>query len=257
MPFGGLLTAGLGSAFGGLAGLFGGGKQQKVQTNGTITNNQSGNFNTNTNNTTSPNFSPLQKALMQQFTSGATNLYNESTNLQPYESSGMEQINQGANAAGQAIAANNASRGLTFSPAGTTATNQNTLNRVNQQTQLANSIPLLQRQLQQQSLQQLMQAFQVIPTGQTQTGSQSGSTTQNSTQTQEGTNLVSGNPTAGLFSGLGAGTLASLPLLSQNMNWGNNGGETQSVYDPATSPNGDINQESYDPTLFQPNYGGA
>jgi hypothetical protein len=99
-----------------------------------------------------------------------------------------------------------------------------------------------------------MQAFQVIPTGQTQTGSQSGSTNQNSTQTQQGTNLVSGNPTAGLFSGLGAGTLASLPLLSQNMNWGQTA-EQQQVYDPATDPNGDINQESYDPNLFTPDYG--
>lgn len=231
MPFGGLLTAGLGSAFGGLAGLFGGGKQQKIQTNGTITNNQTGNF--NANSSTNPDFSPLQQALMKQFTGAAQSLYNQSTNLQPYESSGMEQINQGSNAAGQAIAANNASRGLSFSPAGTTATNQNTLNRVNQQTQLANSIPLLQRQLQQQSLGQLMQAFQVIPTGQT--SSQSGSTTQNSTQTQQGTNLVSGNPTAGLFSGLGAGTLASLPLLSQN--YGGQTVEQQQVYDPATDPN--------------------
>lgn len=195
----------IGTAIGGLAGLFGGGTQGKVQTNGTITNNQTGSF--NTANTTAPNFSNLQKALMSQFTSAASSLYNTSTNLQPYESSGMAQINSGSNAAQQAINAQQASQGLSFSPAASTAQTQNTLNRVNQQTQLANSIPLLQRQLQQQSLGQLMQAFQVIPTGTT--GTQSGTTTQSGTQTQQGTNLVSGNPVAGLFSGLGSGMYAS------------------------------------------------
>jgi hypothetical protein len=244
MPFGGLLTAGLGSAFGGLAGLFGGGKQQKTQTSGTITNNQQGSF--NTQNSTAPNFSNLQKALMQQFTGAASNLYNQSTNLQPYEASGMEQINQGANAASQAIAANNASRGLSFSPAASTAQNQNTLNRVNQQTQFANSIPLLQRQLQQQSLGQLMQAFQVIPTGQT--GTQSGTTTQSGTQTQQGTNLVSGDPMAGLFSGLGAGTMASLPLLSQSFSGGPSA-SSQPGWDPYAAP-----PPTEDPSTYLPGY---
>jgi hypothetical protein len=208
MPLMGGLTAGLGSVFGGLAGLFGGGKQQKTQTSGTITNNQQGSFNQSTN----PNLSPLQQSLISSFTKNASDLYNQSTNLQPYESSGLEAINQGSEAARRAMASNIASRGLSFSPAGATGQNQNTLSRIGQQTQFVNSLPLLQRQLQQQSLQQLMQAFQVIPTGQT----SQGSTSQNSTQTQNGTNLVSGNPMGGLFSGLGAGVLGSLPGLMSN-----------------------------------------
>jgi hypothetical protein len=217
MPAGGLITAGIGSAIGGIAGLFGGGKQQKIQTSGTITNNQSGNFSSATN----PNFSPLQNALIQQFTQGASNLYNQSTNLQPYEASGLEQINQGSNAASQAENANLAARGLSFSPAAATANNQNILSRTAQQSQFANSIPLLQRQMQQQSLQQLMGAFSAIPTGQT----SSGQTTQNSTQTQNGTNLVSGNPMAGLFSGAGAGLMAGLtPYLYSQMGQGGTGG---------------------------------
>jgi len=220
MPFGGALTMGLGSAFGGLAGLFGGGKQQKTQTSGTISNTGQGSYTSNQTGTTTPNLTPLQKSLIQQFTTGASNLYNQSTNLQPYAASGLEQINQGSNAAQQAIAANYASRGLNFSPMAATGQTQNILARTGQQAQFMNSLPLLQRQLQQQALQQLMGAFQAIPTGVTQTQTGGGKTMQSGTQTQQGTNLVSGNPMAGLFSGLGAGTMASLPLLMQQMNGG-------------------------------------
>lgn len=220
MPFGGALTLGLGSAFGGLAGLFGGGKQQKTQTNGTITNNQQGNFSQNQQNTSSPNLTPLQKALIQQFTSGASQLYNQSTNLQPYAASGLEQINSGSNAASQAMSANLAAHGQSFSPAAATAQNQNILSRTGQQAQFMNQIPLLQRQLQEQSLGQLQGAFSAIPTGVTQTGTSSGQTSQQGTQTQQGTNLVSGNPMGGLFSGLGAGIMYGLPGLFGSMNGG-------------------------------------
>ena len=201
MPLIGGLVGGIGS---GLAGLFGGGKQQKVQTSGTITNNSSGSFNSSTN----PNLTPLQQSLITQFTQGASNLYNQSTNLQPYEASGMEQINQGSDAASKAMAANLASRGLTFSPAAGNAQTAATLARTGQQAQFANSIPLLGRQMQQQSLGQLMNAFQVIPTGTT----SAGTTTQNSTQTQNGTNLVSGNPIAGALSGATSGGLTGFGL---------------------------------------------
>ena len=205
MPLIGGLVGGIGS---GLAGLFGGGKQQKVQTSGTITNNSSGSFNSSTN----PNLTPLQQSLITQFTQGASNLYNQSTNLQPYEASGMEQINQGSDAASKAMAANLASRGLTFSPAAGNAQTAATLARTGQQAQFANSIPLLGRQMQQQSLGQLMNAFQVIPTGTTSAGTTAGTTTQNSTQTQNGTNLVSGNPIAGALSGATSGGLTGFGL---------------------------------------------
>lgn len=234
MPFSGLLTAGLGSVFGGLAGLFGGGKQQQTKTNGTISNSGTSGF----NQSTSPNFNPLQEALMKQFTQGASNLYNQSTNLGGYTSSGLENINQTSNAAAKNIAANLANRGLTFSPAAGTALTQNVLSRAGQQSQFLNSIPLLQRQLQESSLGDLENAFKTIPVGQ----SSSGSTTQNNTQTQQGTNLVSGNPMAGLFSGLGAGTIASLPLLNNYLNGNANN---------TIMPNGNFPlppEDSYDPS---------
>jgi len=223
MPFGGLLTAGLGSAFGGLAGLFGGGKQQQTQTNGTITNNQTGTFNQSGTQTTTPNLNPLQSALMKQFTQGASNLYNQSTNLQPYTSSGLENINATQNANSKAIAANLASRGLSWSPAAGSAQTQNILAGGQQKASFMNSIPLLQRQLQENSLGDLENAFKTMPIGQTATSTSSGTTTQQGTQTQQGTNLVSGNPMAGLFSGLGAGTIASLPIINSAINGTGNG----------------------------------
>ena len=229
MPFGGALTVGIGSAIGGLAGLFGGGKQQKTQTSGTITNsgtqNQTGTFGTSGQQTgfSSPNLSPLQQALIQQFTGTASNLNRQAADLSGYKAQGLSDINDTSNAASQALRNNLATRGLSFSPTAANAETQQRIGLAGQQSQFLNSLPLLQRQLQQQSLQQLMNAFQVIPTGTTTGGttSQSGTTnetgTSNSTQTQQGTNLVSGNQMGGLFSGLGGGLFSSLPFLFGNM----------------------------------------
>ena len=197
----------VGSLVSGLAGLFGGGPQQKIKTEGTISNQQSGSF--NQSGSSSPNLTPLQEALIRQFTGGASDLFSQSQNLDPYAASGLKQINSGSDIIKNILQGNLANRGLSFSPAAGTAETQNELNRVNQGSQFLQSLPLLQRQLQQGSLDQLMKAFAIIPTGTTTTGS--GTTDQSSIQHQSGTNLVSGNPTAGLFSGLGAGLLGPNP----------------------------------------------
>ena len=223
MPFGGLISG----AIGGLAGLFGGGNQQKTKTSGTITNNQSGTATgtsslTGTNTGTSSNqithnLSPFQKQLASLFTGGATNLYNQAADMSGYRTAGLQQINQGSDLANQVIKNTLASKGLAYSPLATSAETQNQLSRIGQGNQFLSGIPLLQRQLQEQSLGDLMKAFSTLPTDVSQTGTttgttnQTGSTTMNTTQqgtqTQQGTNLISGNPLGGLFSGLGAGLL--------------------------------------------------
>ena len=251
MPFGGALIGGIGAGISGLAGLFGGGKQQKVQTSGTISNtgqqNQSGTFGTSGQttgfSTSNPNLSPLQQALINQFTSSASNLNRQAGDLSGYKAQGLSDINSTSNAASEALRNNLASRGLSFSPSAANAETQQRIGLAGQQSQFLNSIPLLQRQLQQQSLQQLMNAFQLIPYGTTsQTGgttAQSGTTnetgTSSSTQNQQGTNLVSGNPMGGLFSGLGSGLFASLPYLMGNMGNLNLGIPETGI---ATSPSG-------------------
>lgn len=202
---------------GGLAGLFGGGQQQKTQTSGTIKNDQSGTFSqggtsaSTSTGTTTPNLTPLQQALISQFSKGASDLFSSSTNLNPYAASGLQTINQGGDIANKVLQNSLAARGLSYSPAAANATTQNQLGTISQGSTFLNSLPLLQRQLQSGALSQLMQAFQVQPVGSTTTGTQqgttqqSGTTSQTGTQTQQGTNLVSGNPMAGLFSGIGAG----------------------------------------------------
>jgi hypothetical protein len=260
------LAAGLvGSLIPGLAGLFGGGQQQKVQTSGTISNQGTGSFQqggttsstgaSTQTGTTTPNLSPLQQALVQQFSKGASDLYNQSTNLNPYAAAGLQNINAGGDIANKVLQNSLAARGLSYSPAAANATTQQQLSTIGQGSQFLNSLPLLQRQLQQQSLGQLMQAFQVQPIGSTTTGAgtqtqqgttqQSGSETQNNVQTQQGTNLVSGNPAAGAISGFGAGLAAPGPGGVSNLSniigkmFGGGGSAPGGTY--GTGPNWDPN----------------
>ena len=194
----------------GLAGLFGGGTQQKQatsqQSSGTQTTNGT------TSSSTTPELSALQSQLSNQFGQGLINQYNQGTNLQPYEAQGLQSIQSGANAAQKATQNQIAARGLSFSPAAQTAETAQNINSGNQTSQFLQSIPLLQRQLQQQNLQQLISGFSALPTA---VGSQG---TQNQTQTSNtsttGNGALSGNPTAGLFSGVGAGLAAAYPSLS-------------------------------------------
>ena len=180
----------------GLAGLFGGGRQQ--QQTGSYSGSQSG----NQYQTTTPNLSPFQQSLANMFVGGAQSLYGHDTDLSGYTSSGLQNINQAANLQNKALQNIIASRGLSFSPAAATAETMGEQNRLNQSSQFLNQIPLLQRQLQQQGLQGLMQAFGTLPTG----VSTSGGGTQSTSGNQVGN--VYGNPLGGFFGGLGGGLSA-------------------------------------------------
>lgn len=196
----------------GLAGLAGGGVQQKVNTN--TSQNQQGSTEQNqqgqTSGTVNPNLSPLQQQLSSLFGQQATNLASSSTNLAPYTAGGLQQI-QGQGGANNQILQNlMASRGLSYSPAGTAAQAQNTLNTGNQANTFLQSIPLLQRQLQQQSLSGLISSFGALPTGTSSTGASSafGSGSSQSSGQANQNSTISGNPLGGLLGGLGAGLFA-------------------------------------------------
>jgi hypothetical protein len=193
---------------GGLAGLFGGGVQKKTQTSGTIDTTNSQNQTTSGTSTNTPNLSPYQTTLANLFTQGLASNYNNATNLSGYTQGGLENINAGANASQNIINNQLAASGQSFSPAAQTAKTQAQLSRVSQGNTFLSQVPLLQQQLKQQALGQLVAGFSALPTGSTSTGTQSTSGTSTSDQTQQGTNLVSGNPTAGAISGLGAGLFA-------------------------------------------------
>lgn len=200
----------------GIAGLLGGGTQQKSATSQTSSGTQ--NTTGSSASSTTPNLSPIQQSLINQFTAGAENLANQGTNLQPYEASGLQQIGQTGNTNQQNISNTLAAKGLQYSPAAGNAYTQNTINTGNQQSQFLNQIPLLQRQIQQQNIQGLESAFQVQPTATSSTGTQN--QTQTSNQTTTGNGALSGNPAAGLFSGLGAGLAATYPSLASSFGGG-------------------------------------
>ena len=186
----------------GLAGLFGGGSSKVTNTN--QSQQQSGNF-TNQGSST-PTLNPLQQQLAGLFTRGAIDQFNLGTNLAPYTSSGLQSIQNQGTQNSRAIANNLATRGLSFSPAAGNATTQNQINTGNQMQGFLQQVPLLQRQLQSPSLDQLMRAFSTQPFG-TDT-SQSGQSQSSGTSQGTATTSTPGGALAGLFGGLGAGLAA-------------------------------------------------
>jgi hypothetical protein len=200
MPFLAAAAPLIGSGISALAGLFGGKKQNETQQNQSTTQN----YNNNSTATSTPNLNPFQQQLSQLFTQGAIDQYQKGTNLAPYTQQGLQQI-QGQGTANNKMLSNIlAQRGLSFSPAAATGLTQNAINSGNQMSSFLSGVPLLQRQLQTQSLEGLMNAFRTMPIGMTQTGTSSGT----STGTSTGTGTQSGNPAAGFFGGLGAGLFA-------------------------------------------------
>lgn len=155
------------------------------------------------------NLNPLQQQLTNAFSGSALNQVNNATNLTPYTQGGLENL-QGQGQANQTAISNNlASRGLSFSPAASTALTQNTLNTGNQEQSFLQQVPLLQNQLQTQAQQNAENAMRA-PGIATSTSGTSGGTTVNQSGTQ-GTSTTTGsvNPLAGLLGGLGAGGAAS------------------------------------------------
>ena len=219
----------------GLAGLFGGGTQQKQatsqQSSGTQTTAGS------TSAATTPELSAEQSQLSNQFGEALMNQYNQGTNIQPYEAQGLQNIQSGNAAAAKATSNQIAARGQSFSPAATTAQTAENINAGNQTSSFLNSLPLLQRQLTQQNIGQMISGFSALPTAVSSNGQSNQTQTSNSSTTGNG--AISGNPTAGLFSGVGAGLAATYPSLSQSLGQ-QYGGNIPDVLGPTGGYNGSI-----------------
>ena len=207
-----------------LAGLFGGKKQQQITGTQTTSGAQTSNQQFNGTNTSTPNLSPIQQKLVDLFTAGSINQFQHPQDLTDYKNAGLQAINQQSDITNKAVGNMLASRGLSFSPAAATAQTQGLINQGNQQTNFLESLPLLQRQFQQENIRQLLSSFGAIPTGQTQTQSGTSSGTSTIQGKTDQTATISGNPLAGLFGGAGAGLAAWLPQLFNNN--GNQGGYT-------------------------------
>lgn len=197
----------------GLAGFLGGGKQQQQTQTGVSSQNAAGQSFTGA--TSTPNLSPFQQALAGLFTQGASSLYNTSANLSPYTTAGLTAIQGQGGGNAQTIANNIAQRGLAYSPAALNPITQNVLNTGNQANQFLSSVPLLQRQLQQQGLSGLLSAFSALPTGQTTAGTSS--TFGNQSGTSSGTGTTYGNPLASGLSFLGQALGGPAPGYTSNI----------------------------------------
>lgn len=177
----------IGAGISALTGLFGAKKPQTQTTNST--------------NTSTPDLTGQQQFLENLIGDSAVNQVKAGApDLSGYAANGLQNINTAADIKSKTASNILASRGLSFSPSGV----QNLINpendRLQQSTQLLNTLPLLQRQFQQQNLDQLMQSFGIMPKGSTTTGT---STTTGST-----------NPVASTLSGAGQGLFAAMPYLS-------------------------------------------
>lgn len=199
----------------GLTGLFSGGAKKQTDTNFNNKTDQSQSG--TTSGSTSPNFSPLQQQLMQMFTNGAINQYNQGTDLSGYKNQGIRDINSTGNAARKNLDNSIASRGLSFSPAAANADTSLEQGRIGNIQNFLQTIPLLQRQIQQQNIQGLQSAFGIIPTGTNSTGTSNVTGTSTSSGTGQQIQSSPGGWLSGLFSGLGQGLNApSTPGGGQN-----------------------------------------
>lgn len=191
----------------GLAGLLGGGRQSTTQQSSQGTQNTTGQ--TFGSSTSTPQLNSFQQALAGLFTNQAMNLNNQATNLSPYTTQGLTTIQGQTTGNQQALANAISARGLDYSPAALTPQTQNIISGGNQANSFLASIPLLQRQLQTQSLGNLFQAFQTMPYGQSTSGTTS--SFGNTDTRQSGTSSTYGNPAASAVGGFGAALAAPAP----------------------------------------------
>jgi hypothetical protein len=194
-----------GSLLGGIGGGFGTPSNSTTNSSGT----SSQNF--NTNGTSQQTLQPGGQDFLDQLTELFKQFTSKPTNLSGYQAQQGGNINQASRMQQQGLDNNLAARGLSTSPIAATASAGVDAQRVAQQNNLAQSIPLLQNQLQSQALNQGTGFLSALPRGtvQNQSGSQTGSTTQNSTTKQNSGgglgSLLGGlasavGPIAGLFS---------------------------------------------------------
>lgn len=131
---------------------------------------------TSTNYNQTPTYDPAAESLRQQLIASQQANLGKDIDLSGYQSQGLQTINQGYDAANQALQQTLASRGLTYSPIAGSSTAALGTQRIGAGINFQNQIPLLAQQLYQQKLQSALQTFASMPysvTGQ-QKGTQSG-----------------------------------------------------------------------------------
>lgn len=194
-----------------LAGAFGN-KDQHQQTGGSQSTNSTQTSTGATNFTNTPTYDPLQLQmrdfLLKNFfdrsqSGGIHDLVNSTVN------SGVNNINTAGSSNELAIRNMLASRGLSYSPAASVPLANANSSRLAQITQLRNSAPILEDQIQSGRLTDFANFLKGLPTGSTGV-TNTASTTEGASHTDQAGNVnTTGNPLGGAISG-GASTLALL-----------------------------------------------
>lgn len=157
--------------------------------------------NTYTETGSQPDYDPKNLIFRDRLINETLGDLESNSDLSGYTASGLSQINTASNQRQQALKNALASRGQSYSPVSVTAPFAVESARYGDSANFLNSIPLLQRQLRQQSLQTALDYQSRLPVGQRGTQAQS--------QMQKGTGSQSGNPIAGGLGGF-ADTLGFL-----------------------------------------------
>lgn len=146
----------------------------------------SGTSDTKFGSVSNPILSAGNTALLNQLTNQYQHLASTGSNLAPYQQQQEQGINQNSQMAQRASQEALAARGLSNSPvAGTVAANQEG-SRIGQITQLQQSVPLLQQQLQTQNMNAASGFAASIPHGTSTTGEQTGAQNSNTSTSQGG-----------------------------------------------------------------------
>jgi hypothetical protein len=180
----------------GLSGLFG--SKQKQQQAGQQSNVQ--NSSQYQSSQMAPNLNPLAEQGYGAISDKYMGLINQDPNLSGYQAQQSEGINRAGDEQERQLRESLAARGIS-GPAAETAVANARSQRFGQQVQLQQQIPLLARQMQEQTLGNAGQFYKGIPVGQANWGTsgQSGYGTTN----QTGQITTGVNPLSGMFGGMG------------------------------------------------------
>lgn len=192
----------------GLAGLFG--NKQKQETSGSQTNKQFSTDSSAVNMAELPEYDSYAAQIRNQLLDRFMNMNAGDTDLTGYASNALSNINRSGDLKAEALRANLASRGLSYSPMAGRAFSNLESERFGESTNLLNTLPLLQRQMRQEDLNNFSNFFTRLPVGTRRVGDTVSNSSSEGQLNQQGT--VTGNVGGGIGGGVGslATTLAGL-----------------------------------------------
>lgn len=188
-----------------LSGLFGNKGQTQKSTQNTQTNNQSSFANANsTQSSSAPIIDPRSQSLLSGIQDKYMGLMNNDPNMSGYTAAGIQGINRNSDLQRQNTMENMAQRGQTGPMVGS-ALNANDAQRFQQVNQFQQSVPLMARQLQQDTLDRAMGVFKGTPQGQYNEGfnTNEGWGQDFGNSASQGTNTLPGNKAGGMLGNLG------------------------------------------------------